>query len=188
MLRTPGRAHPAPGWLPRKACIPSPEADDRKWSGGARKRGHAGQSWPTPGWLRRPRPHPQTIVVHSEQRPICRQGLGKAVWMVISALKSQEVWEWLPATPPTNCVCVTLGKPLNLSTLKKGLIAVPWAFGGNSMTFCKTRFNIKVSADVCWSWSSNTLTTECEKWTHWKRPWCWERLRAKGGGGRGWDS
>ena len=24
--------------------------------------------------------------------------------------------------------------------------------------------------------------------THWKRPWCWERLRAKGeGGSRGWD-
>ena len=25
--------------------------------------------------------------------------------------------------------------------------------------------------------------------THWKRPWCWERLRAKGegGGGRGWS-
>ena len=22
--------------------------------------------------------------------------------------------------------------------------------------------------------------------THWKRPWCWERLRAGGGGGRGW--
>ena len=23
--------------------------------------------------------------------------------------------------------------------------------------------------------------------THWKRPWCWERLRAKEGGDRGWD-
>ena len=24
--------------------------------------------------------------------------------------------------------------------------------------------------------------------THWKRPWCWERLKAKGkGGSRGWD-
>ena len=29
---------------------------------------------------------------------------------------------------------------------------------------------------------------ECEKLTHWKRPWCWERLRAGGDGGdRGWD-
>ena len=32
----------------------------------------------------------------------------------------------------------------------------------------------------CWSWSSNTLTTWCEELTHWKRPWCWERLRAGG--------
>ena len=23
--------------------------------------------------------------------------------------------------------------------------------------------------------------------THWKRPWCWERLRAREGGDRGWD-
>ena len=29
---------------------------------------------------------------------------------------------------------------------------------------------------------------ECEEHTHWKRPWCWERLKAGGeGGDRGWD-
>ena len=28
----------------------------------------------------------------------------------------------------------------------------------------------------------------CEEPTHWKRPWCWERVRARGkGGDRGWD-
>ena len=28
----------------------------------------------------------------------------------------------------------------------------------------------------------------CEELTHWKRPWCWERLRAGGeGNDRGWD-
>ena len=26
--------------------------------------------------------------------------------------------------------------------------------------------------------NSNSLTTWCEGLTHWKRPWCWERLRA----------
>ena len=32
-----------------------------------------------------------------------------------------------------------------------------------------------------------TLASWCEQLTHWKRPWCWERLKAKGeGGGRGW--
>ena len=42
--------------------------------------------------------------------------------------------------------------------------------------------------DQCWSWNSNTLATWCEDLTHWKRPWCWERLRARGeGDDRGWD-
>ena len=34
----------------------------------------------------------------------------------------------------------------------------------------------------------NTLATSCEELTHWKRPWCWERLKAGGeGDDRGWD-
>ena len=42
--------------------------------------------------------------------------------------------------------------------------------------------------DWCWSWNSNTLATWCKKLTHWKRPWCWERLRAGGEeDDRGWD-
>ena len=42
--------------------------------------------------------------------------------------------------------------------------------------------------DWCWSWNSNTLATWCEELTHWKRPWCWERLQAGGeGDNRGWD-
>jgi len=32
--------------------------------------------------------------------------------------------------------------------------------------------------DCCWSWNSNTFATWCEEQTHWKRPWCWERLKA----------
>ena len=34
----------------------------------------------------------------------------------------------------------------------------------------------------------NTLATRCEELTHQKRPWCWERQKAKGeGDDRGWD-
>ena len=41
----------------------------------------------------------------------------------------------------------------------------------------------------CWSWSSNTLATWCKQLTHWKIPWCWERLKAGGEeGDRGRDS
>ena len=36
--------------------------------------------------------------------------------------------------------------------------------------------------------SSNTLATWCKELTHWKRPWCWKRLKAWGeGDDRGWD-
>ena len=37
--------------------------------------------------------------------------------------------------------------------------------------------------DWYWSWSSNTLATWYVEPTHWKTPWCWERLRAGGEGG-----
>ena len=39
-----------------------------------------------------------------------------------------------------------------------------------------------------WCWSSSALATWCEQLTHWKRCWCWERLKAGGeGDDRGWD-
>ena len=41
---------------------------------------------------------------------------------------------------------------------------------------------------VSWSWNSNTLAIWCKELTHWKRPWCWERLKAGGErDNRGWD-
>ena len=37
-------------------------------------------------------------------------------------------------------------------------------------------------------WSSKCLDTWCKEPTHWKRPWCWESLKAGGeGDDRGWD-
>ena len=41
--------------------------------------------------------------------------------------------------------------------------------------------------DWCWSWSSSNLTNLWEELTNWKRPWCWERLRAGGEGMRWLD-
>ena len=51
----------------------------------------------------------------------------------------------------------------------------------------KSILNIHFKA-WCWSWSSSTLATWCQELTHWKRCWCWERLKAGGEGhDRGWD-
>ena len=61
------------------------------------------------------------------------------------------------------------------------LMRVPWTARRSKQEILK---EIK---DWSWSWSSNTLAIWCKEPTHWKRPWCWERLRAAEGGNRGWD-
>ena len=39
-----------------------------------------------------------------------------------------------------------------------------------------------------WSWNPNALATWSEELTHFKRPWCWERLmEGREGVNRGWD-
>ena len=56
-----------------------------------------------------------------------------------------------------------------------------------SSTCRKSTLNIQWK-DWCWNWSSNTLATWGEESTHWKRPWCRERLKAGGeGDDRGLD-
>ena len=67
------------------------------------------------------------------------------------------------------------------------LLRVPWeSQDPTSQSWRKSILNSHWK-DWCWSWSYNTLATWCEEPTHWKRPSCWERLRAEGeGGDRGW--
>ena len=62
-------------------------------------------------------------------------------------------------------------------------------FNTKLQTCCKTCMKMqRPKNNKHWSWSSNTLVTWCKELTHWKRPRCWERLKAKGeGDNRGWD-
>ena len=56
-----------------------------------------------------------------------------------------------------------------------------------SQSYRKSFLNINWK-NWCWNRNSNILVTWCEELTHWKRLWCWERLRAEGErGDRGWD-
>ena len=68
------------------------------------------------------------------------------------------------------------------------LLRVPWTARRSNQSILKeVSLNIHWK-DWCWSWSSNTLATWCKELTHWKRPLCWERLKAEGDGDdRGWD-
>ena len=56
-----------------------------------------------------------------------------------------------------------------------------WIFTGRTDAEAQTQYaqlKLKLSTLVIW----------CEELTHWKRPWCWERLKAGGEGyDRGWD-
>ena len=67
------------------------------------------------------------------------------------------------------------------------LLIIPWTARRSNQSILneiRPEYSLK---EWCWSRNSNTLTTWWEELTHWKRPWCWERLKAKGEeGGRGW--
>ena len=66
------------------------------------------------------------------------------------------------------------------------LLRVPWTAKRSNQSILK-EINLNIHWKD-WCWSSNTLATWCEEMTLWKRPWCWERLKAGGeGGDRGWD-
>ena len=66
------------------------------------------------------------------------------------------------------------------------LLRVPWTARRSNPSILK-EISPEYSLE-CWSWNSNTLATWCEERTHWKRPWCWERLKVGGeGDDRGWD-
>ena len=60
------------------------------------------------------------------------------------------------------------------------LLKVPWTARRSNQSILK-EINPECSLNEwCWKWRSSTLATWCEKLTHLKRPWCWEKLRAKG--------
>ena len=68
------------------------------------------------------------------------------------------------------------------------LLRVPWTARRSNQSILKEIILGVHWKDWFWSWNSNTLATRCEELTDWKRPWCWERLRARGeGDDRGWD-
>ena len=65
---------------------------------------------------------------------------------------------------------------------RRRLLRVPQTLRrSNQLILKKSVLNIHWK-DWCRSWSSDTLATKCEESTHWKRPWCWERLKAGGEG------
>ena len=81
-----------------------------------------------------------------------------------SHLVMYMVWEALRRIIPIFLPFHTVCGALTVRILKWFAIPnQPWIFIG--------RIDAEVEAPIL-------LTTWCEKLTHWKRPWCWERLKA----------
>ena len=62
-------------------------------------------------------------------------------------------------------------------------LRVPWTACKSNQSILKEinpEYSLEGLMLKLWKdWCSNTLTTWREKPTHWKRPWCWKRLRLK---------
>ena len=86
-----------------------------------------------------------------------------------STVKKAERWRWC----------------FELWCLRR-LLRVPWIARRCNQSIPKDIILGVHWKDWCWSWNSNTSATWCEELTHWKRPWCWGRLKA-GEGDKGWD-
>ena len=78
---------------------------------------------------------------------------------------------------------------LRTVVLEKTIKRVPWTARRSNQSILKEinseiligRTDAKAETPILW-------LTWCEELTHWKRPWCWERLKARGEeGDGGWD-
>ena len=67
-------------------------------------------------------------------------------------------------------------------------LRVPWTARRSNQSILK-EINPEYSLEgLMLKQSSNTLATWCKELTHWKRPWCWERLKeGSAGDDREWD-
>ena len=66
------------------------------------------------------------------------------------------------------------------------LLRVPWTARSFNQSMLK-KINPKYSLEgLMLKLKLQYLATWCEEWTHWKRPWCWERLKVGEGDNRGW--
>ena len=117
---------------------------------------------------------------------------------------------WFPATwplPPILCFYLASGLPsghvwLRELDLRESWAPKNWCFWTvvlektlESPLDCKEIQPVHPKGNQSWVFigrtdaeaEAPTLAPWCEEQTHWKRPWCWERLKAGERDDRGWD-
>ena len=94
--------------------------------------------------------------------------------------------EWLHFHFSLSCIGEGHGNPLQCSCLENPRDGGIWWAAICGVIQSQTRLKQLSSSSSIQS--SNALATWCKELTHWKRPRCWERLKAGGEAGiRGWD-
>ena len=68
------------------------------------------------------------------------------------------------------------------------LLRVPWTARRANQSILNKISPEYPLEDWHWSWNSNALATWWEELTHWKRSWCWERMKAGERDDKGWDA
>ena len=106
----------------------------------------------------------------------------KSLQMVIAAMKLKDAYS-LEGNTLSSLDSILKSRDITLPTkvhLVRAIVFPVVMYGCESWTI-KTGDHWRIDA-------FNTFSTWCEELTHWKRLWCWERLRAGGeGDDRGWD-
>ena len=64
----------------------------------------------------------------------------------------------------------------------KRLLKVPWTTRRSNQSILKEISPEYSLEELMLKQNSNSFTTWCRELTHWKRPWCWERLKLGGEG------
>ena len=71
---------------------------------------------------------------------------------------------------------------------QRRLLRVPWTARRSNQSILKEISPEYSLEGLVLKLKLNRVATWCEELTHWKRPWCWERLKVEGeGDNRGWD-
>ena len=102
----------------------------------------------------------------------------------IYGFSSSHVWMWVLDHKEAECWRIDV---FELWYWRR-LLKVPWTARSNQLILKEISPEYIHWRDWCWSWSFNTFATWCKELTHWKRPRCWEGLKAGGeGDDKEWD-
>ena len=124
-----------------------------------------------------------------------------STWASLTMLNPLTVWDhnklWKilkeMRVPDLSCLLRTGHGIIDWFKTGKGCVLAPklfnfyaeyimWNMRLDESSWTQSTLNIHWK-DRYWSWSSKTLATWCKDLTYWKRPRCWERMKAKGEGG-----